>query len=555
MKAIVDQTLDLLMATQVISQGSEVQEITYFPRSDADLAFRMRSPLQLAKPPDDRTLTNSLINHIDVNGHYINITLNCARVAEQVLADVEAAGNRYGYDWRFGGQQVAIEHTSINPVYPINVATFRSSAIGNALARLFASYGASVETHFWVEDMSRQLLVVLDGLRALSLSPRDLSELPGKSDHTLGIIFASTLYCARHSPHCGDIQLLREMFPLSDFTPSFQSDVQLTDHHALDAPARALTREICLSCVQGFEQTFKDAGISVDVYDFEAAELDSIAISDIIQRIDRDAIPNLLKVLPRVSEDRQASNYLLRNVAYYWSRARRCSRFISVVPQRQRSILEQAALMAQIVSTPAKVAPIDLVFFGDVSIAPIDLDTIAGGVFHSVDYFLFHHSDELKVPVYCVADSLKFALLRSKVNTTCHLRNEPQTVHRDYLRILHTLMDVRRYISSTDIADDGFPESDDLEVSLLKYIAMLPSILQEIPETKSFHKLAKFTVDLSAFAHRYVRRSQLQPRIGHLSTRLLRAIDTVLTNALFSMGIDLGKHPVTGVPQAEIAKG
>jgi len=174
MKEVVDEVVHLLRAAGLISGVDSPQTVTYFPHRDADLAARFSVQCGVWSDSAAEVCRDTLIREVEVDGNYVNVKLDCRRFADKILTSVETLGFQYGFDRRLAGKRVFIEHTSLNPVYPINVATFRSSAIGNAMTHLYERFGADVETHFWVEDKARQISMVVRGLRRLGIAPSDL---------------------------------------------------------------------------------------------------------------------------------------------------------------------------------------------------------------------------------------------------------------------------------------------------------------------------------------------------------------------------------------------
>lgn len=95
-------------------------------------------------------------------GPYLNLRVNRARLAGGILQAVEAAGARYGSSQAGEGQRVLIEHTSINPNASPHVGRARNALIGDGITRLLRFEGYEVEVHYYVNDMGRQIgLLVL----------------------------------------------------------------------------------------------------------------------------------------------------------------------------------------------------------------------------------------------------------------------------------------------------------------------------------------------------------------------------------------------------------
>ncbi len=54
-----------------------------------------------------------------------------------------------------------IEHTSANPIKPIHIGTLRCSLVGDTLARVLRKLGYKVEVQNYINDLGRQVAVLL----------------------------------------------------------------------------------------------------------------------------------------------------------------------------------------------------------------------------------------------------------------------------------------------------------------------------------------------------------------------------------------------------------
>ncbi|ABN70672.1 DALR anticodon binding domain protein [Staphylothermus marinus F1] len=89
------------------------------------------------------------------------------------------------------GEKIVVEHTSANPVHPLHVGSGRNAVIGNTYANLLRYLGFNVEERFYVNDMGRQVAVLVYGYRIVKneklVPPPNM-----KIDHWIGAIYALT---------------------------------------------------------------------------------------------------------------------------------------------------------------------------------------------------------------------------------------------------------------------------------------------------------------------------------------------------------------------------
>ena len=70
-----------------------------------------------------------------------------------------------------------LEHTSANPNGPLHVGHIRNSIIGDTLARAFRKAGYPLEVQYYVNDMGRQIAIVVWGFDNL-----DSTQQPGEKE-------------------------------------------------------------------------------------------------------------------------------------------------------------------------------------------------------------------------------------------------------------------------------------------------------------------------------------------------------------------------------------
>lgn len=58
-------------------------------------------------------------------------------------------------------KKILVEHSSINPNAPPHIGRIRNSVIGDTIARLLKFYGYKVETHYYVNDIGKQVAMLL----------------------------------------------------------------------------------------------------------------------------------------------------------------------------------------------------------------------------------------------------------------------------------------------------------------------------------------------------------------------------------------------------------
>lgn len=106
------------------------------------------------------------IDALEARGmHYLDFFLDFPAFGSGILKSVLTSKDDYGKTDRMKGEKLLLEHSSINPTGPINVGRVRNSLIGDTLARLSKAVGWDVETHFYVDDLGKQVATIAWGIQ------------------------------------------------------------------------------------------------------------------------------------------------------------------------------------------------------------------------------------------------------------------------------------------------------------------------------------------------------------------------------------------------------
>lgn len=129
------------------------------------------------------------IDRISMVSGYLDIWLDDASLSRVTFRSIEALGEDYGVVKTTNPRRYVVEYVSANPVHPLHIGSGRNAAIGIAIASMLRMRGHSVETRFYINDMGRQVAIMVLGYMLLGLPdpPQGVKE-----DHWIGYIYAST---------------------------------------------------------------------------------------------------------------------------------------------------------------------------------------------------------------------------------------------------------------------------------------------------------------------------------------------------------------------------
>lgn len=413
-----------LVSLGFLNHSEAIASWDIWPNRDCDVAVRVTGPVRVTTDTDESS--TSLVGEVEAVGQYLNIRLRLASLIELVgsvsfgLQPTESAA-----------MPAAIEHTSLTPAYPINLATFRSTAIGVALGGLLRNRGYDPKSYFWVEDEAAQMRLlheVASYLRRKGM-PTDLPH--GKPDHVLGRLLVQARYAMRGAT--ADDEILSRMFPEAIGPPSDSLDgFSVTDPYATSEAVREGSKLLAAKCLSGFSDTFESTGVAAPEYVLGSVELQGerlVRAWDWQRSHERASAAG-----PAYITESGGPSYLIRNVAWFDWLMERADSVIVVVPARQEAVVERAVEIVR--HGAGERVPIVHVPFGDVLNEDGKLDRPSAGRFTSVDEFLVHESERLGWSTLEVAASLRlFLLARSPRNQIVlgdrnHMHDTARAIHR-----------------------------------------------------------------------------------------------------------------------------
>lgn len=204
------------------------------------------APAPLAEQLRDRLRERDLaalgIARVEAHGPYLNVHLAKGDRAARVIGAILAAGAGYGSGGTGTGRRALVEHTSINPNAPPHLGRARNAWIGDTLVRLLRFEGYAPEARFFVNDVGRQIALLVAGVG--DRQP-DFQEL-------LQIYVAANRRLEQEPDLEREVNLLLERLESGD------------------RPTRAAFRRVVDISVRGMRELFGDAGVRYDRFDYES---------------------------------------------------------------------------------------------------------------------------------------------------------------------------------------------------------------------------------------------------------------------------------------------
>jgi arginyl-tRNA synthetase len=180
------------------------------------------SPIQIASELASELKSDPELEgiRVDTKGPYINFHTG----TEYLVSSLQAAITPGYGSLPDKSERVVLEHTSANPNGPLHVGHIRNTIIGDSLARLFRKAGFRVEVQYYVNDMGRQIAIVVWGFSQLDNKRLDEE----KGDHHVARLYIGANRELEKAPErIAEIDALMQKVEKGDpgVTPAFRKVV------------------------------------------------------------------------------------------------------------------------------------------------------------------------------------------------------------------------------------------------------------------------------------------------------------------------------------------
>lgn len=117
-----------------------------------------RNPREIAKEiVQHMEMSEGLISKVEIAGPgFLNFFIEPG-AWHQVLVEVHAQAEKYGYQEIGKGKRVQVEFVSANPTGPLHIGHGRGAATGDVMAALLAFCGYAVEREYYINDAGNQM--------------------------------------------------------------------------------------------------------------------------------------------------------------------------------------------------------------------------------------------------------------------------------------------------------------------------------------------------------------------------------------------------------------
>lgn len=479
---------------------------------------------------------------IEAKGPYINFIFG-----KEYVGEVLRAATRPGFGTLDKKPtRVVLEHTSANPNGPLHVGHIRNSIIGDTLARAFRKAGYTLEVQYYVNDMGRQIAIVVWGFDHL-----ENRRLDGEKEDA----HIARIYIAANRAIENDESITQQVNTLMQLVESGDPET-----------ATKFRTEVS-RCLDGFGVTLKDLNVAHDRFVWE---------SDFIRNGDTERIISRLRKIPQARQEETlyldlsefgfenryvirrsdgTSVYAARDLAYHAWKAANFDRIIDVLGADHKLIGAQLQSTMRLLGEKVP----EIVHFEFVSLPEGSMSTRAGK-FVSADDLITEIRKRAFDEVTArrpeldeearrsIARSVGLAAIRydivkvSPEKSTVFDWKEALDFERQsgpYIQYAHAracsiLEKAERYSSCFELETDQ-------EIALAKKVGQFPHVIETVVQELRPHILAVYARELADLFNTFYHFEPVLKSEGKIRDRrltLVAAVKNTLKESLETLGID-----------------
>ncbi len=124
---------------------------------------RRKAPNDIAQELGSKFKPTKLVSEVKVIGPYLNFFVSKNKITVDTIKIILKQKDKYGSTNIGKSKKILLEHTSINPNASPHVGRARNAMIGDSIARILRFQGYKVEVHYLVNDVGKQIAMLVLG--------------------------------------------------------------------------------------------------------------------------------------------------------------------------------------------------------------------------------------------------------------------------------------------------------------------------------------------------------------------------------------------------------
>ena len=508
-----------------------------------------KSPNLIAQELADEIEYTEIFDKVEAKGPYVNFFVNYDIYAKNLLENIDET---YGELPEIDGK-IILEHTSANPNGPLHVGHLRNSIIGDSLTRILRKAGRNIETQYYVNDMGRQIAIIVFGIKNLGLK---IDEQEGdKIDAKIGKLYYETNKKLNENPDLDiEVDNLIEKYEKGE-----------------DEELNETFRNVVKECMSGVEETLKTININHDEFVWEGQFVRNGLVDKITKDLYEIGYARQEEVLYLDLTDwgidkelvlRRANGtslYSTRDIAYHVKKCVEADKVIDILGADHKLAFRQVQLALEILGVlQPNDDKLDVVHYEFINLPGGSMST-RKGVFVSVDDLVYEATvraqkeikerrpDLTDKEVNSIAEEIGVGAIRFYIARLSPekpitfkwedaLSFEKGCASIQYAHARSSKLLRKAEGKSREIEDNWSP--DDLEKNLLRTLAKFPEVVENSADSLRVHPVAQYCQDLTNAFNRFYKSEQV---IGSdfegARLNIVEKTQITLKNALDLLGV------------------
>ena len=505
-----------------------------------------KNPVEIAKQLSNNFSKNKKgykkISEIKALGPYLNFFIKKDDLIKKTISEILKQKDKYGSSGIGKGKKILVEHTSINPNASAHVGRARNALIGDSVVRILKFQGYKVETHYFVNDVGKQIaLLVLGARKKRSLKFEDLLKI----------------YIDINKKLEKDPSLEKQALHLLNLLEKRDPKVKKQFKNIVD------------TCVKGQAKIFSDLDIHYDYFDYESEYLWSKKTEKSIRLLEKTGklfldgynrwvldqkgygLGMKIPVFVLTRGD-GTSLYSLRDIAYTIEKVSKGENII-VLGEDQKLYFEQmSAVLKELMLKPPRVVHYSFVLLqeGKMSTRKGNLvlleDFMKEASKKALDEIKKRHDITDKIAAKAIGyGALKYGMLRVSPEKSVTFNWESALsfegdaspyIQYAYARINSILQKhkVRKKDSNFKLLNN------EEETTLIKILSDFPNIVEKATKELKPHIIANYSYTLAQKFNEYYHKHPIlkaDDNLKHARIELIKTVAQVIKNSLSLLGI------------------
>jgi arginyl-tRNA synthetase len=505
------------------------------------------SPPEVAADLVEKIEVPEIFSKVQNFGPYVNFFIDYDVFSKLLLEKVD---DGYG-QLPATGEKIVLEHTSANPNGPLHIGHIRNSIFGDSLGRLLKLAGRDVTTQYYVNDMGRQIAIIVCGITELGLNIDDYEG--EKVDHKVGKLYFDANKAVEEDENLQvKVDELIQKYEVGE-----------------DDQLNAIFEQVVSTCISGMKESLQRININHDDFVWEGQFVRSGEVDELVHYIQREGFTREDEVLYIDLTDfniekefvlrrsNGTSLYSTRDLAYHKYKATLGDTVLDILGSDHKLAAKQIKVIFEEIF---RQTPPEVIFYEFITLPEGSMSTRRGqfvSVDQLIDEAVLRATDEIKSrnpdltdeEIAPMAEEIGVGAVRffiAKLSPEKHLTftwDEALSFERGcasiqyaHARACKLLAKSGKDVASLKVADDWSP--NDAEKDLVRQIAKFPQVVEDCAAKKRVHNITQYCQDLAGSFNKFYKSEQV---IGSdvEDTRLILVdrAKTTIKNALDILGV------------------